>query len=143
MDTQPGPRCSRSDEPADSAWASGRQIPERIVSRGGTEGTRVAYMPITPLDDLVMPSLAPEFGPFKFFYSFTKVLRPQGSCLWRAALPWLRSLAAQPGARAVKTTPPSGGAAQRFRSREEPFAHRPSALLCPSLWRFHLNDDTA
>lgn len=67
MDTQAGPRCSRSEEPADSAWASGWQIRERVVSRGGTEGTWVAYMPITPLDDLVMLSLAPGFGPLKFF----------------------------------------------------------------------------
>lgn len=68
MDTQPGPRCSRSDEPADSAWASGRQIRERVVSRGGAEGTWVAYMPITPLVDLVMLSLAPGFGPLTFFF---------------------------------------------------------------------------
>lgn len=66
VDTQAGPKCSWSDEPADSARASGRQIQERVVSRGGIEGTWVAYMPIIPLDDLVMRSLAPEFGPVKF-----------------------------------------------------------------------------
>lgn len=121
MDTQPGPRCSRSDEPADSAWASGRQIPERVVSRGGTEGTWVAYMPITPLDDLVMPSLAPGFGSFKFLF-FNSVLRPQGSCLEGSP-----SLAAFPGC-----------AARRTRSEDDPTFGRgspevsePGGAFCP------------
>lgn len=47
-------------------------------SRGGTEGTWVAYMPITALGDLVMLSLAPDLIPYKFFIHLWKSLNHRG-----------------------------------------------------------------
>lgn len=68
MDTRLAPRCFRSDEPADPPGPRIGGSGSGQFSRGGTEGTWVAYTPITALGDLMMLSLAPGLGPYKLLF---------------------------------------------------------------------------